>query len=139
MSPNRYRSEIPADSVRCWYQYASGRRCRQTISAPGSQFCTNHVPRAERDPEVVALTAELAVAPDELLCAGNIHHALARLFSLLARNRISSRRAAVLTYIAQTLLRTLPALQAEMGPERVEVIVDTPRPKREPAFVEASP
>jgi hypothetical protein len=122
---------------RCEHRNRGGRRCRLPVSGD-SQFCPNHIPREERDPEIVALSADLAVGPDELPSAGEINHALARLFSLLARNRISSRRAAVLTYIAQTLLRTLPALQAEMGPEQVEIIVDTPRPKRVPVIVEAS-
>jgi hypothetical protein len=139
MNTNPVRSPSPESISRCEFRNRGGRRCRIPVSGADSLFCANHLPRVERDPEVAALTAELAVAPDELLSAGNIHHALAKLFALLARNRISSRRAAVLAYIAQTLLRTLPAIQAEMGPEQVEVIVDIPRPNRESASLEASP
>lgn len=45
--------------------------------------------------------------------AQGINHSLGALYRLLAENRISARRAAVLAYINSLLLRTLPAIDAD--------------------------
>jgi len=45
--------------------------------------------------------------------AQGINHSLHNLYELLAQNRISTRRAAVLSYISSLLLRTLPQIDAD--------------------------
>jgi len=45
--------------------------------------------------------------------AQGINHSLSNLYQLLAQNRISPRRAAVLSYISSLLLRTLPQIDAD--------------------------
>jgi hypothetical protein len=45
--------------------------------------------------------------------AQGINYSLLNLYQLLAQNRISPRRAAVLAYINSLLLRTLPAINAD--------------------------
>jgi len=65
-----------------------------------------------------------------LQSACGIHDFLSQLTVLLVQNRISTRRAAILAYLGQTLLRTLPAIQDELEPEP-QIIFDLPRPKRD--------
>ena len=50
------------------------------------------------------------------------------LYQLLAQNRISPRRAAVLSYISSLLLRTLPQIDAD----RAAGIVDPTKPPAKP-------
>jgi len=48
--------------------------------------------------------------------AVGIHGSLAELYKLLAANRISAQRAAVLAHISNLMLRTLPAVERELSP-----------------------
>jgi hypothetical protein len=79
----------------------------------------------------VDLTADLK----EFRSAIPINDFLARLLLLLAQDKISPRRAAVLAYITNQLLRTLPAIDRELNPkedpnEPPQFIFDAPRPDR---------
>lgn len=67
----------------------------------------------------------------KLQSACGIHDFLSQLTVLLVQNRISTRRAAILAYLGQILLRTLPAIQAELEPAEPQIIFDLPRPKRD--------
>jgi len=60
-----------------------------------------------------------------------IHAFLTQVTVLLVQNRVSTRRAAVLTYLGQTLLRTLPAIELELNPpeEDQQILFDLPRPR----------
>jgi len=65
-----------------------------------------------------------------------INDFLARLLLLLAENKISPRRAAVLAYITNQLLRTLPAIGRELNPTAdpnapAQIIFDMPSPERD--------
>ena len=81
-----------------------------------------------------SLTADLK----EFRSAIPINDFLARLLLLLAENKISPRRAAVLAYITNQLLRTLPAIDRELNPKEdpnqpPEIVWDMPGPKRDRA------
>ena len=122
---------------RCQHRYAHGKRCRLSISNLDSAFCPIHstLPGYETDSSEIAaaLTANLS----EFRSAVAVNDFLARLLLLLAQNRISPRKAAVLAYITNQLLRTLPAIDRELNPpvdpnERVQIIYDIDRPYRGP-------
>jgi len=49
--------------------------------------------------------------------AQGINHSLGALYTLLAQGRISPRRASVLAYISNLLLRTLPAIDNDLYPK----------------------
>jgi hypothetical protein len=48
--------------------------------------------------------------------AQGVNHSLGTLYTLLAQGRISPRRASALAYISSLLLRTLPAIDADLYP-----------------------
>ena len=121
------------NSARCTYRFANGRRCRLSVSHVDSAFCPSHarLPENQREPSVPSLTADLK----EFRSAIPINDFLARPLLLLAENKISPRRAAVLAYITNQLLRTLPAIDRELNPREdpnapAEIIFDAPRPDR---------
>ena len=65
--------------------------------------------------------------------AQGINYSLKHLYELLAQNRISPRRAAVLSYISSLLLRTLPQIDAD----RAAGIIDPTKPPAETLTVSA--
>ena len=118
------------NSARCNHRFSNGMRCR--LLGFGTQpFCPKHtqllVPPLP-DPAEIATT--LTVNLDDFTSAAQINDFLARLLLLLAQDKISTRRAAVLAYITNQLLRTLPAIAKEVNAEPTQIIFDMPGPDR---------
>ena len=101
---------------RCRYISADGRRCVMLPLKGHPSLCPQHRRqqlRALDDPQAVA--AELLGSIENFQTAAAVNHALGRVFALVAGNRIPTRRAAILAYICQLLLSSLPALEDEIG------------------------
>jgi hypothetical protein len=114
----------------CQHFYPNGRRCRLSASLAHPNFCLTHArfPQNQPEPEIAStLTANLT----DFTSAVQINDFLSRLLLLLAQDKISTRRAAVLAYITNQLLRTLPAIAKEENAEPVQIIFDAPRPERD--------
>jgi hypothetical protein len=90
---------------RCSHSAPSGRRCRNSASA-GSSFCPIHQPKP--DP-----AAELVRDLDQFRSAADVTVFLSRLIGAVSRGDISTRRAAVLSYVAISLMHSLRQLQRE--------------------------
>jgi hypothetical protein len=111
-------------SVRCAHRSPGGRRCRLSVSDPRSVFCPQH--RSEQlEEEAADHFPCLSRNFQSFQTAQGINHALMNLFQLLAQNRISPRRAAVLTHICGLLLRSLPQIDAD----RAAGILDPTKPQ----------
>jgi hypothetical protein len=126
---------------RCRHYTSTGRRCRLGVLDPASGLCFRHV-GLQFQPSDEDLLPAFGGLLSKLQSACGIHDFLSQLTVLLIQNRISTRRAAILAYLGQTLLRTLPAIEEELQPEQPTFVFDLPRPKRdddispERAFVE---
>jgi hypothetical protein len=125
------------NSSRCTHRFANGMRCRLLTLGTDSPYCANHARRVENQRESADTAASLTADLKEFRSALPINDFLARLLLLLAENKISPRRAAVLAYITNQLLRTLPAIDRELNPrddpnKPVEIIFDMPGPDRGP-------
>jgi hypothetical protein len=121
--------------ARCTFRFANGKRCRLSASDI-SAFCPSHASRSESQTQPADGAASLTADLKEFRSAIPINDFLARLLLLLAEDRISPRKAAVLAYITNQLLRTLPAIDAELNPkpgkdEPVQIIFDMPGPERD--------
>ena len=126
------------NSTRCTYRFANGKRCRLSGSNVDSAFCPSHASLPENQREPADTAASLTADLKEFRSAIPINDFLARLLLLLAENKISPRRAAVLAYITNQLLRTLPAIDRELNPKEdpnqpPEIVWDMPGPKRDRA------
>src|SRR5277367_6462183 len=109
------------DSNRCQHRFSNRTRCRKLVSYANTRFCPRHAALPE-NMQPADLTPELIQDPKELDRLDGIYDFLARLIILQAQNRISTRRAAVLAYITNQLLRTFAAIkrvQAEQEPQIV--------------------
>ena len=119
------------EASRCAHHTRNG-RCRMTVADPSSAFCADHARKA-RKPRGANLSAQLIGDTQEFTSAVTINRSLGELYKLLARDEILPRRAAVMAYTAQLLLRTLPAIAQEVDPDSSapRIIIDMPRPDRD--------
>ncbi len=100
---------------RCRNKTADGRRCSMLRMDDHPSLCRQHQRQQlqpETDPKTLA--AELLGSIQDFNTATAVNQALGRLFALLAGNRLPPRNAAILAYICQLLLNTLPAVQQEI-------------------------
>src|SRR5258708_9728082 len=135
MNPENSCSTIPTPSVlpHCRQRTPSGRRCRMAVSDPDSGLCAKHAALLQKDLDQADLAASLIGDIQEFRSAADINHSLGELYKLQARNKITPRRAAVMAYTANLLLRTLPAIALETNAARHDsrqIIIDMPRPDR---------
>lgn len=133
MNPEISSSTATLDSVlpHCQQRTASGRRCRMVISDPDSGLCRKHAADRQKDLDQADLADSLIGNVEEFRSAADINHSLGELYKLQAHNKITPRRAAVMAYTCNLLLRTVAAMQQELDSKPVEFIFDMPRPKRD--------
>ena len=90
-------------SSRCTFTSASGGRCRMFASS-GSPYCPHHA--KSKLLVTSALATELIQAAGSLASPEEVNHVLAKIFLALADDRLTTRKASVLSYIGQMLLRS---------------------------------
>ena len=90
---------------RCTHTFPTGRRCRSS-AALDSSLCPRHQPK--EDP-AAGLVRDL----DQFRSAADVTVFLSRLLGCLSRGEISTRRAAVLSYVSISLMHALRSLQRE--------------------------
>jgi hypothetical protein len=100
-----------------------------SIASPiALRFCPRHAALPENT-QPADLTPELIKDPKDLDRLDGIYDFLSRLIILQAQNRISTRRAAVLAYITNQLLRTFAAIKRVQATQGPQIIFDGPRPQ----------
>ena len=121
------------DLSRCQHRTRTGRRCRHAVSSAVAGLCSKHVNSRPVRFEESDLSVTLLGQLTELKSASDLNQVLSNLFRLLSQDRIAARRAAVLAYIGNLLLRTLPAIAHETNPadDGPRIIIDMPRPDRD--------
>jgi hypothetical protein len=134
MTKKTAKSLASNNLTRCLHRHPSNRRCRLAISDKSSYFCDRHAhlppPTEESQKD---FSEELAPDIKKFTTAKNINKFLATLLQLLAQDRITPRRGAVLAYTCNLLLRTLPAIEHELHPDTSNqpIIWDMPKPDYE--------
>jgi hypothetical protein len=104
------------------------------IADPFTSLCAEHVRRQQKRDKAANLSAELVAGLTEFRSAVPINDFLSRLLLFQAQDRIPPRRAAVMAYTCNLLLRTLRALQNERSPQAghpQRIIIDMPEPTRD--------
>jgi hypothetical protein len=123
---------------RCFHHSAAGRQCRSWVIDPRGMFCRRHCAAQPNGPEDFAL--QLLQRSCNFQNAQGIHDSVQSLYTLLAADAISPRRAAVLGYLASLLIRTLPAIHNDPYPQAGTPMSATQLAEREKAKVQvASP
>ena len=126
MIENADNSNSLNELSRCRHRTVSGRRCRLRVLSAESHLCFRHAQLRQKKRHDADLACDLAGQLAEFTSAADINSFLSRLLLLEAHDRIAPRRAAVMAYTCNLLLRTLPAIGYEN-----ELIIDMPRPDRD--------
>src|SRR5216683_63526 len=99
---------------RCQFETSDGRRCRMLRHPAHSALCPFHARDEMQLLESQRLGAELSASlTGQFMTATDINFVLGKLFTATAQNRIPPRNAAVLAYIGQLMLHSLPNLKKE--------------------------
>jgi len=151
MNHKNANSNSSNNSSCCQHRSQTGRQCRHASISVYPGFCSRHRPANTFPLQPQDDTANLVpyLAPHltdnltDFQSAVDLNGFLSKLMLLLAQNRVSARRAAVLGYLCNLVLRTLPAIDRENQPGSDldseitrTVIVDLKRPVRTTVPVE---
>jgi hypothetical protein len=121
MKSNR-DTTIPA---RCTLITGRGHRCRM-LALSGTPFCFSHQPKPEPNP---IIAPELAEAAGTLTSPEDVRRALAKLFQLLAEDRISLKKAGVFCFLTQNILRAQREIALKQKLQ-AEAAIDLERPHK---------
>lgn len=97
----------------CKHITAAGRRCRMLRAWYHDSLCVNHA-RAQQQ-QTDDLADDLLTGVEDFRSAASVNHILGKVFELAARDRIKPRKAALLAYLGQLLLNSLPAVRLELS------------------------
>jgi len=100
-------------SPRCSFSYSDGRRCRMLCRPPHLTLCPFHAREELQLLEAQDLAASFATRSGGLYTYNDVNAALCKLFRAVAANRLPPRSAAIMAYIGQLLLQSLPPLERE--------------------------
>src|SRR6266849_2340318 len=104
----------PPNPNRCQFETSDGRRCRMLRCNAHPTLCLFHARDEMQLLESQRLGAELSASlTGQFMTATDINFVLGKLFTATAQNRIPPRNAAVLAYIGQLMLHSLPNLKKE--------------------------
>jgi len=118
--------------LHCQFRFPSRRFCRLPIADNDSSLCFKHADQQRKERDLAELASALTGKSEGFQTAAGINHSLGELYKLLADNKIAPRRAAVLAYISNLLLHTLPAMDRETAAvAATQIIFDMPRPIRD--------
>jgi hypothetical protein len=118
----------------CSHRTQQGKRCRLPALDANRGLCFRHAGLHAQEADSGDLSADLLAELDNLQSAQQVNLFLSRLLEVLTKNRIATKRAAVLTYICAQILRTMPAIERELKPaadEPQQIVIDIPRPSRD--------
>ncbi len=112
------------EPARCQRRSPSGRRCKSLVTDASSGLCFDHARLQQHAREAADLSSDLLGEVREFKSASEIQGFLAKLLCLLAQNRVATKRAAVMAYITNQLLRALTAIQQEANTKDTTIIID---------------
>src|SRR5271155_3738119 len=120
--------------ARCRSRKRSGGRCRLPVQDPATGLCFRHTHRVrkttDRLDDSLDLSAELFTEQSVLSTAEDINSVLCNVVTLVAQGRISTRRAAVITYTLSHVLRSVAIMDREPS-QPPQIISAPPRPFRD--------
>ena len=134
MTPESSSIAPKSPLLHCQFRFPSRRFCRMPIADNGSSLCFKHANQQRKERDLAELASALTGKSEDFKTAAGINHSLGELYKLLADNKIAPRRAAVLAYISNLLLRTIPVIYQEThvdDDEPVTIIMNAPRPIRD--------
>src|SRR5215471_19241692 len=98
----------------CCFSYSDGRRCRMLRHRDHPGLCPFHSREERQALESERIGSELAAShTGHFLTASDINHVLGKVFTALAQDRISVKKAKALAYLGQLMLQSIPTVKDE--------------------------
>src|SRR5215475_10149891 len=98
----------------CHFSFADGRRCRMLRHRDHPGLCPFHSREERQRIESERIGTELAATlTGHFLTASDINHVLGKVFTALAQDRISVKKARAFCYAAQLMLQSIPTVKDE--------------------------
>lgn len=119
-------ANAPRGAARCRRRSRASGRCRLPVQDPATGLCSRHAALAARAahsaPDRADLSSDLfGEAVPTFKSAEEINAALAHLVVLVAQGRISSRRAAVITYALSLILRGVLVIDKKAADAPIQI------------------
>ena len=126
---------VPRGAARCRRRSRKNGRCRLPVQDPATGLCFRHAAQAGKTTDTlqdtVDLSAEIFDAQQPVLeTAEDINAVLSNIVILVAKGRISPRRAAVISYALSLILRSVVILDRKAAQAPPQIIWDATRPDR---------
>lgn len=119
----------PQDRQRCHARNRDRSQCRLNAEDSVTGLCTRHANRASADKldDSIDLFSEILEFEDGSYGSTDaINAILSNLVVLVVKGRISTRRAAVITYALSLMLRSVVTMNREAANTRPQIICDVP-------------
>jgi hypothetical protein len=113
--PPKYIPSAMTDA-RCEFRFSDARSCGIPRWKGHPAYCLFHARKEQQLLDAHRAGMEVATLSGGFRTAIDLNHALGKLFTAVAQNRISARNATALAYIAQLLMQTVGAEQEEFSP-----------------------
>jgi hypothetical protein len=134
----------PKGRARCQARNRAGGQCRMHVQPPSGRLCARH---AGHDAETISAHDDSLDLWDDIFAdeesvltdAENINKALSNVVALVAKGRISSRRAAAVSYALSLILRTVVIMDRQADDEPPRVFWSDPRPEQNDPQPAAAP
>ena len=106
---------IDHDTPNCAFNFADGRRCTNLRHNSHQTLCLSHAKKLNPSPPPnEALGAKISEAlQGDFITACTLNTALAQLFTAVAQGKVKPKTANALTYLARTILETIPLAKQE--------------------------
>ena len=126
---NPERRSAPRGANRCRHRSNSKGRCRFPAQDPDTGLCFLHAARLRKTTGTFDDTCDLSTdlfgsAAPGFQSPEEINSALTNLVILVARGRLSPRRASVITYALSFILRGLQVIDKKAAGDPVEFVMD---------------
>jgi hypothetical protein len=131
------KNAIPRPEIRCAHKDAAGRQCRSlALGRSGtrdndlnSRLCMDHATDERQFLDIEEIADEvLRGTPSMLNTTISVNRVIGKLFKLTLRNRIPTRKAALLAYYGSLLLNSVNGVKSELiaaeGPPLWEGLLD---------------
>jgi hypothetical protein len=129
---------VPASKglARCRSRKRNGARCRLPVQDPATGLCFRHAPLASQTTDTLDDSVDLSkdllsVNEGAFNSTEHINAILSNVVELLAKGRISPRRASVITFALSLMLRSVVIEERQLADSRPQIILDAPRPIRD--------
>ena len=111
--PSKPKTAFVHSEDGCRFVSTHNHRCRMLRTWNHDSLCAHHARLHQRDTEDLA--DGLLAGVEDFRSASSVNHVLGQIFELTARDRIKPRKAALLAYLGQLLLNSLPAVRLELS------------------------